>query len=369
VLREQNNRESSLFMAALPKVTKKVATTKEWITHCPRMTRKVIHKRGDVTSCEKLLKEWFGKEVVLTASGRTSLHLYLTIRGFQRYKHKLEVPPFLSRCVINALTPTVFPVESPLKSDGVMLYHQYGFPQRSFPNVEFVIEDIAHSFFSTANSGNRTWVGESAIFSLQKFFPMNGLIGGIIVQDTEVATNIRHAVNSSLDERADIRDWMREVLFDFYKAESEADILVDSAFELLLKYVRPDPINLGGFPTSLEDVAEAGEARKSRIEIFKAFHGHESFPERFWDARELIIPFAIPYFGQGGIDVLPYINSALADQGVRAGIYHVDINRNMGNPDYRRCVLVPCHQEISLSDFENICRIIWNSARKRRAES
>lgn len=356
-------------MTALPKVTKKVTTTEGWITHCPRMTRKVVQERCDVSSCENLLKEWFGKEVVLTASGRTSLHLYLTIRGFQRYKHKLEVPPFLSRCVINALTPTVFPVESPSKSDGVMLYHQYGFPQRHFPKIEFVIEDLAHAFFSTANSGNRPWIGESAIFSLPKFFPMNGLVGGIIVEDTEVAANIRLALNSSLDERSDIRDWMREVLFDFYKSESEMDILVDSAFELLLKYIRPDPINLRGFPTSLEDVAEAGEARKSRIEIFKAVHGHASFPGGFWDARELIIPFAIPYFGQGDIDVLRYVNSALADQGVRAGIYHVDINRDMSNPDYRQCVLIPCHQEISLSDFENICRTILTSTRNRRAKS
>lgn len=327
-------------------------------SHVPPYHRTEGRVAPEPAACEALLREWFGAEVILLASGRTGLHLALEALGYHRYRSKLWVPPYLSRCVISAVTPTVFPVESASHADGRLLYHQYGFPQRDVPCALPTVEDIAHAFFATAESGLRPWRGDAVVFSLPKFLPLAGMAGGVVVPDSRMADAIRARVEQAPAAPEGVRVWMHQVLADSNQPGGIDCLLVDSAYELLLKLVRPDPGDLVGFPESLDAIARVGEARQERVTLFRQRLGARAFPAGFWPATETILPFALPYFGNGELGPLERVDAALREAGVVAKIYHVDVKRDMAAPDYRPCVLVPCHQGISLTAFEEICRII-----------
>tara|TARA_B100001540_G_C15717620_1_gene601486 strand:+ start:115 stop:1170 length:1056 start_codon:yes stop_codon:yes gene_type:complete len=333
------------------------------LTHCPRANSIVKNEVSDIFECEKLLKEWFNRDVILLSSGRAGIHLFLQTIGFQRYKNKLEIPFYLSRCVINAITPTAFPVNYPENSDGILYYHQHGFPQKWEPKSINIIEDIAHSFFYTEETGSRNWIGDVAVFSLPKFFSMNGLVGGLVLPNKEISSRIKELINSHYKtNQQETREWMRSMLNDSYKSNDEIkNIYLDSAYELLLKLVLPDPIDLVGFPKTIEEIKRIGKARKKRIEFFFNFFKDDIYPESFWNKEDVFLPFAIPYFGKGDLNVLKQIDVALNELNIKSGIYNIDINRNSRNSNYRPCVLIPSHHDIPMETFEKTCQIITNN--------
>jgi hypothetical protein len=44
--------------------------------------------------------------------------------------------------------------------------------------------------------------------------------------------------------------------------------------------------------------------------------------------------------------------------GIYAGIYHIDVNRNSLKPNYKSCILLPCHQNIPLNTLEGAVKQI-----------
>lgn len=332
----------------------------EFLSQYPRLPEGAQAAPGDPAACERLLTEWFESPVILLASGKSGLHLYLQAKQLQRYRHTLQVPFYLSRCFINAFTPSVFPVHFPEPADGVFLYHQYGFPQRSRPRSPIVIEDIAHLFFTSTQSGAREWAGEVAVFSLPKFFAMGGIVGGLVVRNADIAERIREMVQAAPEPPPDTRAWMRQVIANAYKqVPTPLEVaFVSSAYELLLEFFHPDPLDLAGFPTTIAELARMGELRRERVRFFRAFFGNRACPEGFWDKDEDLLPFGVPYFGRGDLARLERANRALEDEGVRAGVYQLDLNRNMYDTRYQPCLLLPCHQGIPMERFERICAIV-----------
>ncbi len=167
------------------------------VGHNPRLAETEAPRPASVADVEALLAEWFDAPVILLASGRTALHLYLQAKGFHRYRHNLQVSPYLAVDVLAAITPSAFPVHLPADGDGILFYHQYGFPQRGRPTKSVVVEDVAHTFFASPATGARDWAGDAAIFSLPKFFAIGGSAGGLIVHDEALAERIRDAVREA----------------------------------------------------------------------------------------------------------------------------------------------------------------------------
>src|SRR4029079_5467621 len=145
-----------------------------------------------VREAEVVLSEWFGAPVVLTSSGRAAILLYLGVTGHDRYRHRVAVPRMISACVLDALIRRAFPVDAatPQAADTTLLYHQYGFMQETRPRGH-VLEDISHSCFASATTGVRPWAGDAAVFSLQKFFSIATMIGGLVVPDADLARTVR----------------------------------------------------------------------------------------------------------------------------------------------------------------------------------
>jgi hypothetical protein len=316
---------------------------------------------ADAARVEAVLSDWFGRNVVLLSSGRVGLQLLLAARGLGRYRDRVRVPQYLSRCVINAVTHHAMPV---LEGDAsaTLLYHQYGFEQRDVPLEGFVIEDIAHAFFATPASGERRWRSDAAIFSLPKFFGSAGLAGGVIVQDEALAAEIRDRAAAATRGDDGVRTWMRSIAAGVRGDPTGAEARwLDAVYELLYVFPLPDPADLVGVPQTLSGIAAVGAERAERVASLRA-----GLPRAGWEAMgEPRVPYALPYFDER--PRLESIEEALTAAGIHAGLYHVDVRRDMFDPDYRPCILLPCHQGMTSDDISRVVEAVAGTAERDHA--
>ena len=92
---------------------------------------------------------------------------------------------------------------------------------------------------------------------------------------------------------------------------------------------------------------------------FRSVYGEAAWPGGFVDVEEtMLLPFAIPWFGDQDGHRLAGIADVLRREGFEAGVYHVDVNRDMTAPDYRPCLLLPCHDLIPEGDFARMCEMV-----------
>lgn len=287
-----------------------------------------------IADTERLLTEWFGRPVILCASGRTALKLVLELEGFDRYTDQVRVPPYLSRCVLGAITHHAFPIlRGPSK--GVLVYHQFGFPQITAPKRDLIVEDLAHAFYATARTGEREWVGHAAIFSLTKWFRTNGPCGGIIVATEREADAIRERITAAPELDDETYTWMAHA---FRTGNG-----LEAAYELFYKHVRLHPSALVGMPTSIAEIREIGEQRHQRIQAFRDTVPDQ--PEALWTG--VSVPWTIPWLAPS--EALERARDALT-----ASIYHIDVARNMNSPRYRPCLLLPAHPWQSEIDYAEL---------------
>jgi dTDP-4-amino-4,6-dideoxygalactose transaminase len=223
-----------------------------------------------------------------------------------------------------------------------------------------VIEDCAHSFFWTEDTGERDWASDVAIFSLPKFFDIEGMAGGIIVRNPQLEARLRCLVAEAPADNPEVRTWMRTIISGAFNVDAPPfeKLFVDSAYELLLQFIRPDPFDLAGFPTSTDEIKAIGRKRRERFEFIVDFFGKKAFPDLLLWNYDRIMPFAVPYFSILDEKTREKVDNLLSEIGIKAGIYHVDARRDCRNPEYRPCILLPCHQNIPTSRLEEACRII-----------
>ncbi len=250
----------------------------------------------DPADAERALEKWFGRHVVLLNSGRAGIRLWMQGKGLHRHRDKVWVPPFMSSCVLDTLGLHAFPVlDGP--ADMSLRYHQYGLEQASVTQPGLVLEDVAHGFFIRPT--------HDAVFSLSKFFAIATNAGGVVTADEATADSIRG---------------MRDV-----------------------HTAAPAPA-LAGF--SVDGISDVEARRVIVCRKLNAMTG----------SRIEGAPFAFPYFGRNA--GLEATNRALSEVGIDAGIYHVDINRDMADPDYHRCILLPAHQDVTDEHLDTMERIL-----------
>lgn len=244
---------------------------------------------------ENALEKWFGRHVVLMESGRAGVRAWMRAKGLHRHRDKVLVPPYMSSCVLDTLGLYAFPVLDG-KAAMMLLYHQYGLEQATFWYSGAVLEDIAHGFFIRPT--------HDAIFSLPKFFGIPGPAGGIVTEDRGTADRIRN---------------MRDA-----------------------EQAGAKPVDLAGFP--VDTIYDVQGSRVMICRKMNAMVGSNISSE----------PFAFPYFGE---DLEAKVR-ALCEAGISVNVYRVDINRDMMNPDYRRCILLPCHQDLNDGHLDIIERVL-----------
>lgn len=285
-----------------------------------------------------MLADWFEAPVVLTSSGRAAVRLALADLGLSRYRDRLAVSAMTAACVFDAVIRHAFPVDpadAPRDVSATLLIQQYGFVQSWRPDGP-VIEDICHGFYATPDSGARNWAGDTAVFSLPKFFSVAGMAGGIVARTAGIADRLR--------------EWAQAAIAEPAEAATDRAVFQDldpTAAELEAMYLRrlltagPDAASLAGLP-DLAGLRAAGAVRRGYAERIMATARARSIPDDWRRDLAQQLPFALPVFGDR--NALRPIDDRLADAGISCGIYQIDRSRDNRRPEWTSALLVPCHQ-------------------------
>lgn len=305
-------------------------------------------------------------KVLYTGSGRAAVRIileYLTAKGIIADKNtQVLVPQWLCQSVINTMHKLCFPtltISRDLK--GVMVYHQYGFPQNMDEicrfcdkNNLFLIEDCAHVYESYYNGRRLGTIGMAAIFSLSKLFP--SILGGALVTTDEglyhfgrefLKRNRKCLSNLTYGSRL-IYECFKDTCFGVSATHLQEMMYGVIDYSLCIKEISLRII-------SKQLLAGAMERRKGNYRfILDYFSGR---PEYFHGLeREGVVPYVVPLFDK--VENLEKMVKKLMERNVITGIYHFDVNRNLLNPNFQKCLWVPIHQGIDKDALEMICETI-----------
>jgi hypothetical protein len=308
-----------------------------------------------VDAAERVLSDWFGADVMLTSSGRAAILLYLETLGLNRYRDRIAVPRFISACVLDAVIRRGFPIDAAagVSGDVSILYHQFGIPQSTSPSG-IVIEDICHGFFATPSSGQRKWKGEVAVFSLPKFFGLDGMAGGLVILNSARSAQLRQRRAAALAAtKATNQKRIEKIRF----AAGAPDRLDVESF-YLSRLLNPGLLDeeTGGLPRSVNEIEEIGRMRRETLHRLMDAAGKSAFPSGWFDLILQSLPFALSVFGEP--ESLERIVARLSDIGVTSDRYQIDVARDMSNPRHQSAVLVPCHHEIRPSKLDEMVAVI-----------
>ena len=324
----------------------------------PAMLRDADGPNPDPAHIEQMLTDWFGAPALLFSSGRAAAHLFLQERGFDRNRHTIAVPRYLTRCILDALTLDAFPVRD-TAADAILYYHPFGIRLAAAPREPIVIEDATHAFFGSEVTGAREWKGDCAIFSLSKFFSTSGIAGVLVAFDQAEAERIRARRDSfpAIDPR--VAAWRREVIVEsnLQGASWEGRRFLDSAYALLTEYPAVDPATLRGVPANPQGLRAAGKARKAVLDRY-AEKLAGAFPRKLFPNGTSDLPFALPYIGEKE-SALSEIDRRLKMMGVNCrGIYQLNLSGSPYERDERPGLLLPVHQYLPLETVDAICAIV-----------
>lgn len=299
----------------------------------------------------------FPKDTQYVFAGKSALALILGyLRKCGTLSDKSEqvlVPEWLGTWVYMTMHNYCFPTTVMNKKvRAMMVYHQWGFPQR-MEKIEafarkhklFLIEDCAHAVDSTYRGKRVGAFGDASVWSLSKFFS-TPVGGGLFAKDKE----LRQFVTS--EYRHHDKHCEREAMRGLCNGGAE----VARAYAVYDRLtVCPVKAKTTAF---LEYKNGALEKRRQNFSVLRdALWGREE-EKLLKDSR--IVPWMVPLFcGARNAAVA----RALQRENFETGVYHFDINRNMLKPRFVECVGLPCHQGLSEHDIERIVQIVRNARR------
>lgn len=299
--------------------------------------------------------------IIYTFSGKSAISILLRyFRNTGKLQNKTDqvlVPHWMGNWVYMTMHKLCFPstVYNP-KVKGVFAYHQWGFPQDMekilafcAENNLFCIEDCAHAFKSYYKGKRVGTYGNAAVFSLAKFFPC-GVSGAIYTEDPKIkdfAKDVLKEHNPSLARKA----FRHRIVTD--SAPSQANqIELGRYYAIYDKMLKCSNYSLAVVRQQLMEGAL--QKRQDNYKLFlDEFAKYDSVETL---ANDNNAPWVFPLFLNEKLR--SKINAALTINNIESGIYHFDINRNMLNPNFKKCIVLPCHQGISENAISHIIKIV-----------
>jgi len=287
-----------------------------------------------------------------TFAGKSALALalrYYREEGLLNDKsEQVLVPEWLGTWVYMTMHHYCFPTTVMNKKvRGIMVYHQWGFPQKmeaieKFARTHgfFVIEDCAHTIESEYKGTQTGTFGDVSIWSLSKFFS-TPVGGGLYTKDKK----LRHFVENAYQDH------------DKRLEQHVIQSLQSGGAEVARAYAVYDRLSV--CPAHAKAIAECEykngaieRRRQNFIFLRKEFWGREE--EKLLEDSE-VVPWLVPLFAGAANKK---IATALSKEGYESDVYHFDVNRNMLKPKFVECVGVSCHQEMSRAVIEKMIGII-----------
>jgi dTDP-4-amino-4,6-dideoxygalactose transaminase len=303
-----------------------------------------------------------GAQVTLTNTGRVALRIildYFISQGRIEDKNtKILVPRWICNSVYHTIHKVCFPVLTPTPDTrGVLVYHQYGFPQNMHRIMEeaksnnwFMIENCANAYESYYKGKRLGTFGEGSIFSFSKFFP--SIQGGAMVStNKKLADFAENALKSGNDNMVSILAHSSRYFSEknenscWSKVQEIAYARIESAKKI-------SNLSLNLITKNLNE--DAIKKRKDNFKYLKEyFKGKEIFNGL---EEEDVVPYVVPLFAP--LNMLDRAKNKMLSMGIYTGIYHFDINRNILDPCFIKCMWVPVHQGLSEREMETVCRIV-----------
>jgi hypothetical protein len=281
--------------------------------------------------------------VVPFFSGRSAMFAGLEAFGLTRVDEIL-VPPYLGHCVLSSISRTSFPTMTPSdRTKAILVYHQFGFPQQldriervAHRNNWIILNDCASSLFTKVNGKFLIDWGDFTIVSFSKIYHC-GLGGGLWTD--------RKDLLSPLSERSELDQEMAEEAFDFYleiqsgRFGKKTHLKIQALYGLLPDIKSIAPMAVKALPASLSEIYGDIERRKR---IYSA--ALDMFGINVPVCEGEVVPFAIPILWEEG-NFLPIADKIQRCFNVSIPLLHFDFARNILEPEYKKALIIGCHDE------------------------
>jgi dTDP-4-amino-4,6-dideoxygalactose transaminase len=301
----------------------------------------------------------FVSDMQFTGSGKASIALvlsYLCQKGILTDKNsEILVPQWLGYWVYDVMHGFGFPcLDYNERIKLFFVYHQYGFPQNmdeimSFAKEKdiYVIEDCAHVYESYYKGKRLGTIGDAAIFSFSKMLP-TFLGGAVLTQDRGLQDFIKKKEMEN-DLFASLFSLVSKVVSE--KVSAGFNKWVEMSYAL---YVRNTKINKVSFNLLKKELSINSMAERKRNYLFLLdyFKDYDIFSGLEKDT----VPYVVPLITDK--NCLDKLNKSMNKENIKTGIYHFDVNRNLLNPKFLKCVWVPVHQGINEEEMGRICFVI-----------
>lgn len=310
-----------------------------------------------------LTKHFKTKNITFTSSARGAIQVALTVLKIRR-NDRVLIPPFLSSCVVDCITSVGTPsLDYTLNTKAILLYHHWGFMQniyeikkRIINNDIFIIEDCAHIFWGKLGEYEPGDFGDFATFSLSKIFKIT-YCGLLKINRID----LQEEVNAILSRKINPFEYLEHIKGDltylgFYsksikKRESYYEALkLAKWYAYLLASPRFKNVK-GDMPQNLNNLGNIFKDMHNKfIFLLGKVNNKEFILDK--DVIEEMAPLCFPYISED-IELLNEIKIWLEKNNIFVNIYNFDVNRNMLNPSYKRCIPLPLYKGIDLEIYKN----------------
>lgn len=307
------------------------------------------------------LSKMTGSEIFPFSCGRAALVYGLRALGLQRMDEIL-VPPYLGHCVLSALARASFPtMTASSRTKALLVFHQFGYPQKieeihrlASEKEWIIVNDCANTIFSSLRKEMIIKWGDFSVLSFSKIYPC--ILGGALISN-----------------RGEIRNWLNEnykklsldhlnranMAYDTLEKSKkgllgyEAGFEVDAVFGYLPEVVSFPSRTLASLPDGVDEIEKDIARRKRLLNIVR-----DSLSGRVPDCPgEDVVPFAIPVSGEESR--LDEISARITvELNMDVPVLYFDFARNMLNPDYRKALVIGCHEDWNEDIVKRICDII-----------
>lgn len=300
-----------------------------------------------------------------TSTARAALRpILLHLRGTGALPDKngeLLAPRWACTTLYNTINKVCFPTSQDTPSlRGVLVYHQYGFPQRLDLIAQrcrdrglFLIENSVNGVFSGASAHGAGDAGLAGIFSLPKMF--RTVLGGALVSRDAALTAF--CAGYFREDEPWIGRLCRATRRLNERFPARTQVLQEMVYALS-DYGR----NAGPADVALLRADYAGGAVARRKENYARLRKEFADTPFFAGLEEDVIPYVAPLFGPP--EFLAKLAAALARGGWESGVYRFDAARDLFAPNFVPCVPLPVHQGLTPADMDALVETIrseWRS--------
>ncbi|OGG87251.1 hypothetical protein A3B87_00060 [Candidatus Kuenenbacteria bacterium RIFCSPHIGHO2_02_FULL_39_13] len=328
------------------------------------MIREVAQPRlRDLFDFHQTSSELF-KDIQLTGSGKGALAIILQYLYHKKnIKNKLDeiiVPDWLGYWVYNQIQSFAFPAKRySERSKAIMVYHQYGFPQDMDKILDFardkkliIIEDCAHAIDSSYKGKPLGTFGDFTVYSFSKWFFCFAL-GGVKSKYDDFPDFARQAISQTPFGAIFFKDLIKLI----HEQTGFSDSLLNMSYSLYGQALKP---SRQAKKLALAKIESEIKIRQKRYQYFRQQTDNLGICQHL--EQDGVTPYVIPIYCPS--DKNDYLLKVLADRKIITGLYNFDFNRNLLEPDFKKCIWIPVHSGISDETFSDMTNLVVRTITK-----